>query len=69
MSLASKVNDLAQRVGEEIKQVRSEIVGAASGNVFVQPTAPVSTPPSYMWLQTGLGEDGKGMTLWVEDGQ
>lgn len=69
MSLANKVNDLAQRVGEEIKQVRSEIVGSASGNVFVQPDAPVSAPPSYMWLQTGLGEDGTGMTLWVEDGQ
>ena len=69
MSLSSQVDALAQRVGEEIKQVRSEISGSAAGNTFIGPDAPVSHPAQYMWLQTGLGADGTGMTLWVEDGQ
>ena len=68
MSLASKVSDLAARIGAEFKQVRTEISGSAAGNTFIGPTAPVSHPAEYMWLQTGLGDDGKGMTLWVEDG-
>ena len=69
MSLASKISDLATRIGTEFKQVRTEISGSAAGNTFIGPTAPVSHPAEYMWLQTGLGDDGKGMTLWVEDGQ
>lgn len=68
MSLASKISDLATRIGTEFKQVRSEISGSAAGNTFIGPTAPVSHPAEYMWLQTGLGKDGKGMTFWVEDG-
>lgn len=68
MSLTSKISDLAVRIGTEIKQVRSEIGGSAAGNTFIGPTAPVSHQAEYMWLQTGLGDDGKGMTLWVEDG-
>ena len=68
MSLTSKISDLATRIGAEFKQVRTEIGGAAAGNTFIGPTAPVSHPAEYMWLQTGLGADGKGMTLWVEDG-
>jgi hypothetical protein len=68
MSLASKISDLATRIGTEFKQVRTEIGGAAAGNTFVGPTPPVTHPAAYMWLQTGLGADGQGMTLWVEDG-
>ncbi len=67
MSLASKVSDLAQRVGVEIKAVRSEMNGAK--NVFVQPTAPSPTPSGpYMWVQTGLGPGGHDVTFWIEDG-
>lgn len=69
MSLASKLNDLATRIATEFKQVRTEITGAAAGNTFVGPTAPVVHPTAYMWIQTGLGPDGKGVTIWVEDGQ
>ena len=35
--------------------------------VFVQPDQPVGNGP-YLWVQTGLGDDGSGFTLWVEDG-
>lgn len=68
MSLASKLNDLATRIGTEFKQVRTEITGAAAGNTFVGPTPPAVHPTAYAWFQTGLGPDGKGVTLWIEDG-
>lgn len=35
--------------------------------VFVQTTAPVSPPASYLWIQTGLGA-GHDVTFWYEDG-
>lgn len=38
-------------------------------STYVQPTAPVAPPATYLWLQTGLGADGSGFTLWFEDGQ
>jgi hypothetical protein len=40
---------------------------AGNTNVFVQPTDPIMTEPG-LWIQTGLGTDGTGITLWVEDG-
>lgn len=39
-------------------------------NTFVQPTAPtVESGVPYAWFQTGLGADGSGVTLWLEDGK
>ncbi len=35
---------------------------------YVQATAPIDTPPTYGWMQTGLPPNGTGMTLWIEDG-
>lgn len=37
-------------------------------NLFVQNAAPVTEEPTYLWVQTGLGADGKGVTFWIEDG-
>lgn len=43
--------------------------GSGSQQVFVQTTQP-SVPPGtqYIWVQTGLGLDGQGLTFWVDDG-
>lgn len=49
---------VVQAVGEVGTQVQS---------VFVGPTAPMFPPPEYLWLQTGLGADGTGFTLWFND--
>jgi hypothetical protein len=37
-------------------------------NLFVQPTAPISPPSTYLWIQTGLGAGGSEFTMWIEDG-
>lgn len=42
--------------------------GGAAQNVFVQPIVPTPQTPTYVWFQTGLGSDGTGITLWIEDG-
>lgn len=36
-------------------------------NVFVQTVDPNLTEPG-IWIETGLGADGTGFTLWIEDG-
>jgi len=36
------------------------------GKLFVQGAAPVAPPPTYLWIQTGLGA-GTDMTFWIED--
>lgn len=33
---------------------------------FVQPDAPVTSESTYLWIQTGVGNDD--LTFWVEDG-
>ena len=69
MSLADRVNDLATRTAQEIKAVRSEMSAGGAQQVFVQPAAPAVAPGvPYLWWQTGLGDAGNDMTLWVEDG-
>lgn len=68
MSLIDRINDLAARVGQEIKDVRGT-GGSGTQQVFVQPAQPVvAQGVSYIWFQTGLG-DGSDMTMWIEDGQ
>lgn len=40
-----------------------------AGPQFVSPTQPIVTDGQpYLWVQTGLGPDGKDFTFWVEDG-
>lgn len=41
---------------------------AQGGQAFVQPTQP-AVDGAYLWVQTGLGEDGTEFTIWIEDGQ
>lgn len=42
---------------------------ATAGSVYISNSAPSVTPGiPYMWVQTGLNTDGKGMTFWIEDG-
>lgn len=41
---------------------------ATGGQAFVQPTQPFLVSGEYLWVQTGLGDDGLSWTLWVEDG-
>lgn len=42
---------------------------ATPGSVYISNYAPSVTPGiPYLWVQTGLNTDGKGITFWVEDG-
>jgi len=36
--------------------------------LYIQESKPGSTSP-FMWVQTGLGSGGDGMTFWIEDGK
>jgi hypothetical protein len=40
---------------------------AAANAVFVQPTAPASPGIPYLWIQTGLPNNG--WSLWFSDGE
>lgn len=40
---------------------------AGPQNLFVQPDEPTFEFPG-VWVQTGLGDLGEDMTIWVEDG-
>ncbi len=57
--------DPGARVNRSSSDVRSR---RAITNLYVQHDAPASTEGPFLWLQTGLGDDGAGITLWVEDG-
>lgn len=37
-------------------------------NLFIDDTAPASPPTPYMWVETGLGDTGDDLTMWIEDG-
>lgn len=41
--------------------------GDGAREVFVQPDEP-QVPGPFIWVQTGLGVDGSGFTIWFEDG-
>ena len=68
MSLDSNVSDLAQRIGEEIKDVRADMalisVGGGSGtqNVFIQETEPTVTVDS-LWIQR---LPNGNLTMWIK---
>ena len=36
--------------------------------IFIQHNNPGSSHP-HLWIQTGLGAKGTGMTVWIEDGR
>lgn len=38
--------------------------GSSGLQTYIQPQQPVSDQP-FVWFQTGLGEDGKGLTMWI----
>jgi hypothetical protein len=43
---------------------------AGPQNLVVAATQPTfGTGQAGLWVQTGLGVDGSGFTLWIEDGQ
>jgi hypothetical protein len=43
---------------------------AGPQNLVVAATQPTfGTGQTGLWVQTGLGVDGAGFTLWIEDGQ
>jgi hypothetical protein len=41
---------------------------APGGQCFVQPTQPVGVTGLYLWIETGLGDSGEDVSLWIEDG-
>lgn len=36
-------------------------------DVFVGPDAPATSTDQYLWIETGLGSDGLGFTVWFND--
>ncbi|GBF05827.1 hypothetical protein DAERI_060087 [Deinococcus aerius] len=58
---------LAERVGDTEARL-SGLEGAP--DLYLQPTRPaVPAGTTYLWVQTGLGPDGTGYSLWFEDGE
>lgn len=60
-----------QYVTDSTGTIAHQMNAGAAGQqqVFVQPTAPVvANGVPYMWWQTGLGDNGEDMTLYIEDG-
>ena len=68
MSLDSNVIDLAQRVGQEIKDVRADMAlisgggGSGTQNVFIQETEPTVTVDS-LWIQR---LPNGNLTMWIK---
>ena len=68
MSLDSNVNDLATRIGQEIKDVRADMAlisgggGSGTQNVFIQETEPTVTVDS-LWIQR---LPNGNLTMWIK---
>ena len=39
----------------------------ANKDVFVGPDAPTTNTDQYLWIQTGLGDDGECFSVWFND--
>lgn len=57
--------------GQWIELESTSIVGGSGGSGSAPPTYIQDTQPNldspFVWVQTGLGEDGTGVTLWFND--
>ena len=68
MSLDSNISDLATRIGQEIKDVRADMVlisgggGSGAQNVFIQETEPAVTVDS-LWIQK---LPNGNLTMWLK---
>ena len=66
MSFDSNVTDLAQRVGQEIKDVRADMAlisgGGGTQNVFIQEAEPAVTVDS-LWIQK---LPNGNLTMWLK---
>ena len=68
MSFDSNVIDLAQRVGQEIKDIRADMAlisgggGSGTQNVFIQDTEPAVTVDS-LWIQR---LPNGNLTMWLK---
>ena len=66
MSLDQNVSDLAQRIGQEIKDVRADMAlisgGSGTQNVFIQETEPAVTVDS-LWIQR---LPNGNLTMWLK---
>ena len=66
MSFDSNVTDLAQRVGQEIKDVRADMAlisgGGGTQNVFIQEAEPAVTVDS-LWIQK---LPNCNLTMWLK---
>jgi len=47
--------------------VKQESNAKAPKDVFVSDTQPTTETDQYLWIQTGLGDDGTGFTAWFND--
>ena len=66
MDFNSNVSDLAQRIGEEIKDVRADMAlisgGSGTQNVFIQEAEPAVTVDS-LWIQK---LPNGNLTMWLK---
>ncbi len=51
-----------------IEAARANLGFGSQVPIFIQDDTPKSSTP-YLWVQTGLGPSGTGMTFWIEDGK
>lgn len=52
----------------DAETARANLGIASATPIFIQHSKP-DKPGPYMWFQTGLGHNGSGMTLWIDDGK
>ena len=66
MNLDQNVSDLAQRIGQEIKDVRADMAlisgGGGTQNVFIQEAEPAVTVDS-LWIQK---LPNGNLTMWLK---
>lgn len=44
-------------------------VGSTEYPLYIQGSAPSNPPEKYLWIQTGLGDDGSDFSVWFENGE
>jgi hypothetical protein len=54
--------------GTNPETARTNLGISSNVPIYIQHTNPGHSDP-HLWIQTGLGPHGSGMTFWIEDGK
>jgi len=62
--------ELTQDNSHTISLSMVPFIPAPPNELYVQNETPMfNAGQGALWIQTGLGQDGTGITFWIEDGQ